>query len=35
MKVGVVGNPRYRDLKPVLEYVLRQGPERGMRLYAE
>jgi NAD+ kinase len=35
MKVGVVGNPRYRDLKSVLEYIRRQAPERGMILYAE
>ena len=35
MKVGVVGNPRYRDLKPVLEYVLRQAPGRKMTLVAE
>lgn len=35
MKVGVVGNQRYRDLKPVLADVLRQGPSRGMQLYAE
>ena len=35
MKVGVVGNPRYRDLKPVLADVLRQGPSRGMQLYGE
>jgi NAD+ kinase len=35
MKVGVVGNPRYRDLKAVLEYVSRQAPQRGMTLYAE
>jgi NAD+ kinase len=35
MKVGVVGNTRYKDLKPVLEYVLRQAPQRGMTLYAE
>ena len=33
MKVGVVGNQRYRDLKPVLADVLRQGPSRGMQLY--
>jgi NAD+ kinase len=35
MKVGVVGNPRYRDLKPVLEHLLRQAPERKMTLYGE
>ena len=26
MKVGVVGNPRYRDLRAVLEHVARQAP---------
>ena len=35
MKVGVVGNPRYRDLKAVLEYIGRQAPQRGMTLLAE
>jgi NAD+ kinase len=35
MKVGVVGNPRYRDLRGVLEYVARQAPGRGMMLYGE
>ena len=35
MKVGVVGNPRYRDLKAVLEYVGRQAPARGITLYTE
>lgn len=35
MKVGVVGNPRYRDLKAVLEYVGREAPARGITLYAE
>ena len=27
MKVGVVGNPRYGDLKSVLEYIGRQAPD--------
>ena len=26
MKVGVVGNPRYHDLKAVLEHVAEQAP---------
>jgi NAD+ kinase len=35
MKVGVVGNPRYHDLKAVLERVSEQAPERGIALYTE
>ena len=35
MKVGVVGNPRYHDLKGVLEHVAEQAPERGIILYTE
>ena len=35
MKVGVVGNPRYPDLKAVLEHVAIQGPYRGIVLYGE
>jgi NAD+ kinase len=35
MKVGVVGNPRYPDLRAVLEHVARQAPERGVTLYSE
>lgn len=35
MKVGVVGNPRYRDLKVVLEHVAIQAPPRGIVLYSE
>jgi NAD+ kinase len=35
MKVGVVGNPRYRDLKAVLEHVAHQAPHRGIELYSE
>ena len=35
MKVGVVGNPRYPDLKAVLEHVALQAPGRGIDLYSE
>jgi NAD+ kinase len=35
MKVGVVGNPRYRDLKAVLEHVAISAPDRGITLYSE
>jgi NAD+ kinase len=35
MKVGVVGNPRYPDLRAVLEHVARQAPARKIALYAE
>ena len=35
MKVGIVGNPRYHDLKAVLEHVAEQAPERGIILYTE
>jgi NAD+ kinase len=35
MKVGVVGNPRYPDLKAVLEHVALQTPYRGIELYTE
>jgi NAD+ kinase len=35
MKVGVVGNPRYHDLRAVLEHVAEQAPERGIILYTE
>ena len=35
MKVGVVGNPRYPDLKAVLEHVALQAPDRGIDLYSE
>ncbi|MBA3344147.1 MAG: NAD(+)/NADH kinase [Gemmatimonadales bacterium] len=35
MRVGVVGNPRYRDLKAVLERVALQAPERGITLHSE
>jgi NAD+ kinase len=35
MKVGVVGNPRYPDLRAVLEHVAGQAPQRGMVLYSE
>jgi NAD+ kinase len=35
MKVGVVGNPRYGDLKGVLEHVAVAAPNRGITLYSE
>jgi NAD+ kinase len=35
MKVGVVGNPRYGDLKGVLEHVAVSAPHRGIALYCE
>ncbi len=35
MKVGVVGNPRYRDLRAVLEHVARQAPYKQIELYSE
>lgn len=35
MRVGVVGNPRYRDLKAVLERVALQAPQRGITLHSE
>ena len=35
MKVGVVGNPRYADLKGVLEHMAIAAPERGISLYSE
>ena len=35
MKVGVVGNPRYRDLKAVLEHVAQIAPAKGITLYCE
>lgn len=35
MKVGVVGNPRYGDLKGVLEQVAIAAPYRGITLYSE
>jgi len=35
MKVGVVGNPRYGDLKSVLEQVALAAPYRGITLYSE
>jgi NAD+ kinase len=35
MKVGVVGNPRYGDLKGVLEHVAIAAPYRGITLYSE
>jgi NAD+ kinase len=35
MKVGVVGNPRYPDLRGVLEQVVSQAPDRGITLFGE
>ncbi|HEX6103951.1 MAG TPA: NAD(+)/NADH kinase [Gemmatimonadales bacterium] len=35
MKVGVVGNPRYPDLRGVLEHVARQAPGLGVTLFCE
>lgn len=35
MNVGVVGNPRYGDLKGVLEQVAIAAPYRGISLYSE
>ena len=35
MKVGVVGNPRYGDLKGVLEHLAISAPDRGITLYSE
>jgi NAD+ kinase len=35
MKVGVVGNPRYPDLKSVLQHVALQAPHREIELYSE
>ncbi|MBA3760815.1 MAG: NAD(+)/NADH kinase [Gemmatimonadales bacterium] len=35
MNVGVVGNPRYGDLKGVLEQVAIAAPYRGITLYSE
>jgi NAD+ kinase len=35
MRVGIVGNPRYPDLRGVLEQVGLQAPARGMTLYSE
>jgi NAD+ kinase len=35
MKVGVVGNPRYGDIKGLLEHVAISAPQRGITLYCE
>ena len=35
MKVGVVGNPRYADLKAVLQQLSREAPSRGISLVTE
>lgn len=35
MNVGVVGNPRYRDLEAVLREIAREAPARGITLLTE
>ena len=35
MKLGVVGNPRYRDLAAVLAQLAREAPARGLSLFTE
>jgi NAD+ kinase len=35
MKLGVVGNPRYADLKGVLDHVAVAAPHRGISLFSE
>jgi NAD+ kinase len=35
MRVGVVGNPRYRDLAAVLAQLAREAPVRGLSLFTE
>lgn len=35
MKVGIVGNPRYRDLEAVLRELAREAPHRGITLLTE
>ncbi len=35
MNLGVVGNPRYADLRDVLDHVAREAPARGIALYTE
>ena len=35
MKVGIVGNPRYPDLRAVLEHVASQAPQRRITLHSE
>jgi NAD+ kinase len=35
MNVGVVGNPRYGDLEPLLHALSREAPARGMTLFTE
>ena len=35
MKIGVVGNPRYPDLKDLLAQVARVGPRLGLTLFTE
>jgi NAD+ kinase len=35
MKVGVVGNPRYADLRAVLRALVEEAPRRDLELYTE
>jgi NAD+ kinase len=35
MNVGVVGNPRYGDLGPLLQLLAREAPGRGISLFTE
>ncbi|HXE56481.1 MAG TPA: NAD(+)/NADH kinase [Gemmatimonadales bacterium] len=35
MNVGVVGNPRYGDLRALLRGLAQEAPRRGIRLYTE
>lgn len=35
MNLGVIGNPRYRDLKAILDQVLASARSRGFSLFAE
>ncbi|HEV2290816.1 MAG TPA: NAD(+)/NADH kinase [Gemmatimonadales bacterium] len=35
MNVGVVGNPRYGDLGPLIDVLAREAPKRGITLFSE
>lgn len=35
MNVGVVGNPRYGDLGPLIDILAREAPTRGLTLFSE
>ncbi|MGH7533226.1 MAG: NAD(+)/NADH kinase [Gemmatimonadales bacterium] len=35
MNVGVVGNPRYGDLGPLIDILAREAPKRGITLFSE